>query len=139
MNIADLLKDGESVHFELDGKKHKVRMQPPSAATARELREEFYEVGKRINAAGGKARLEDMPDIEATTAKMVKACFPPESDDANMDDDTVRLFVLRIGGDKSDVVKYAFKVCGVSISGDSGDAEDDEPKPEGNADADAVF
>ena len=121
MNIADLLKDGADVKFELDGKTHKVKMQPPTAAAARELRDEFYRLGVQVNKGGDNASAEMAGEFEGCIAKVVKACFPPGSAEADMDDDTVRLFVLRIGGDKSEVVKYAMNVCGIRF----GDGEED--------------
>ena len=120
MNIADLLKSGKSVDFQLDGKKGSVKMQPPTAATARELRDDFYKLGVRVNDAGDNGAAELAAEFEACTAKIVKACFPPETEESKMDDDTTRLFVLRIGGDKSEVVKYALRVCGIRMD----DADD---------------
>lgn len=121
-NIAELLKGGEQVSFELDGKSHKVSMQPPTAAIARELRDEFYRLGERVNSAGDNAQVAMASDFEEVIGKVVKACFPADSEEAKMDDDTVRLFILRIGGDKSQVVQYAMRVCGIRF--DNPDAED---------------
>ena len=115
MNIRELLQAGEDVPFTLDGKEGKVKMQPPTAAVARELRDDFYKLGVRVNDAGDNNAATLAAEFESCTAKIVKACFKQDSDESNMDDDTVRLFVLRIGGDKSEVVKYALRVCGIRM------------------------
>jgi len=117
-SIAELLKGGEDVQFQLDGKTHDIYMQPPTAAVARELRAEFYKLGTRVNNAGDNGAVELAAEFESCTAKVVSACFPPDSDAAQMDDDTIRLFILRIGGDKSEVVKYALRVCGIRLDTD---------------------
>ena len=123
MNIRELLKAGEDVPFILDGKEGSVKMQPPTAAVARELRNDFYKLGVKVNDAGENGAAELAAEFEACTASIVKACFKQDSDESNMDDDTVRLFVLRIGGDKSEVVKYALRVCGIRME-DVDDAAD---------------
>jgi len=125
-SITELLKGGEDVQFQLDGKTHDIYMQPPTAAVARQLRAEFYKLGTRVNK-DNSATADLATEFESCIAKIVKACFPPDSDAAQMDDDTIRLFILRIGGDKSEVVKYALRVCGVPLDDtdvDVGDSTD---------------
>lgn len=119
MNIAELLNNGEDIPFTLDGKKHEIHMQPPTASVARELRDEFYKLGGKANDAGDKASASLAVEFESVIAKIVKACFPSDSEEAKMDDDTARLFVLRIGGDRSEVVKYALRVCGIRMDIDA--------------------
>ena len=101
-------------------------MQPPTAAVARELRDDFYKLGVKVNDAGDSGAAELAAEFEACTAKIVKACVPSESEEAKMDDDTVRLFILRIGGDKSEPVRYAMRVAGIRLGkeDDTSDATD---------------
>lgn len=127
--IADLLKGGDTVSFELDGKTHKIPMQPPTAAVARELRAEFYKLGNRANKAGDNATAELAAEFESCIGKVVLACIPQDSEESKMDEDECRLFVLRIGGDNSDVVKYAMRVCGIRKGDDVGDSDDADDAP----------
>jgi len=114
-SIRELLQAGKDVPFNLDGKKGTVKMQPPTAAEARELRDDFYKLGVRVNDAGDNGAANLAAEFEACTAKIVKACFPPDAAESKMTDDEIRLFVLRIGGDKSDVVRYALSVAGIRL------------------------
>jgi len=130
MNINDLLKAEKEVPFTLDGKNHSVRMVSPTAATAKQLRAEFYALGnqvERANKKGGDATLGSK--FEEVIAKCVSACFPADSDEAQLDEDMVRLFVLRIGGDKSEVVRYAMEVCGIPVAEQAEKADDSDPSP----------
>jgi len=133
MNIVELLAAGKEVQFELDGEKHRVEMRPPTAAVARTLREQFYALGQQVNAGGDNTAADMAVEFEVVIAGAVKACFPPDSVNANMSDDDARLFVLRIGGDKSDVVRAALRFCGIQYDAADGDDGD------GDAGTDASF
>jgi len=122
MNLDDLLNDKKAVPFAVDGgrKKGKLDMQSPTAEAAREVRNAFYKLGRQIR------RDDDTPETDAPIAAgfescyalAVKACIAPSSPLANMSDAESCFFVKRIGGEESEVVKYALVVCGVYSDGD---------------------
>lgn len=134
MNIDELLKDSKTVDFVLDGGKGKrgtVKMQSPSAATAREVSEQFFQHGKQLaaaQAAQDAGRDYDGAPIpigmEVCQAAAVRACIAPNDPLANMDEDQSRAFIRRIGGLESDVVKYALTVLGITTF-DNEDVEGD--------------
>lgn len=122
MNIRELLSTEKEVNFVLDGEKHSLLMKPPSAEVARALRDDFYKLGEKVNAAGDGAQVAMASNFEEVIGKVVKACIPAGSAAADMSDDEMRLFILRIGGDKSAVVEYALRVCGIRLDiDDAGD------------------
>jgi len=117
MSIRELLNAKATVSFELDGASHELEMVSPTASQAQELRAEFYRLGSGMS---GEQPTPDMAvEFESSIARAVRACMPPDSDDASMSDDEMRLFLLRIGGDKSEVVRTALKWCGVNYDGDA--------------------
>lgn len=118
MNIRELLQAEKKVNFVLDGEKHSLLLKPPSAEVARTLRDDFYKLGERVNAAGDNAQVAMASDFEEVIGKVVKACIPVGSEAADMNDDEMRLFILRIGGDKSAVVSHALKICGIRLDTD---------------------
>ena len=124
MNIDELLKDSKDVDFVLDGGKGKrgtIKMQSPSAATAREVSAQFFQHGKQLAAAqvaqdaGRDYEGTPIPiGMEVCQAAAVRACIASDDPLANMDEDQSRAFIRRIGGLESNVVKYALTVLGIT-------------------------
>jgi len=113
MNIADLLKAKKTVVFTLDDDNHEVELRSPTAAIAKDLRAKFYAIGQKANSQKANADLANK--FEEVLAEVVMACFVEGTSEANLDSDTVRLFLLRIGGDKSEVVRTAMEFCGIPL------------------------
>jgi len=127
MNIAELLKQEKTVNFKLAGKTHKLKMQSPSVTVAKELRTEFYALeDARKKVGGGEFSHADAINLfEIFLARVVKACLPPASEEAKMDDETARQFIMSIGFDKSEVAHYAMSVIGLGGLSNLDDAKDD--------------
>lgn len=127
MSIRALLSAKASVEFTLDGETHSVSLRSPTAEEARELRAEFYRLGSQVSSASdGAASPQAVDEFESCIARAVKSCFVPGSEDAQMTDDEVRLFLLRIGGDKSEVVRTALRWCGIQYDAAGIDAGEGE-------------
>ncbi len=136
MNIQELLAQGKKVKFTLDGgeEEHEVDMAPPAAATAKDIRSKFLALSataSKLPRDGKKGVLSDKQSdiikdlsarMEAVNAELVKACFPEGSAESQLEEDVVRQFVLRTGGDSSPVLAYAREVCGIPV----GEAEQDD-------------
>ena len=124
MNITELLKKGKTVEFELNDETHTVKLAPPTAEVAREIRNKFYAAGNveknKLKDDGGQG------DLESVIAECVSACFENGSDESNVPIEEVREFVMRIGGATSDVVLYSMEVCGIKLGGKTEEATPDE-------------
>lgn len=124
MNITQLLNSDKEVAYDLDGKSYKVKMCSPTAAEAESVRQKFYKLGSQVSK-GNDTNPRLAEQFEDCMATAVKACFPPDSEEASLDLSVVKLWLLRIGGDKSDVVQYAMQVCGIRMNADDTEGAND--------------
>jgi len=116
MNIDELIQASKAVPFELDGKKGTLQMQSPSGEDARRLRKQFYVVQGKYSKSQDEAVLADA--LEDFLPGLIRACAKPGEIDGNVTDESLQLFIHRIGFVNSEVVRYASEVSGIPLGGE---------------------
>jgi len=125
MDFKKLLETEKSVGFTLDDKAelHQVQMRAPSFADAAQLRGEWYRIGSQLNAArerGDEVHADALLQWDEFNIRVLKAAIEPAEIEGAMDDADWHQLVVRSGGINGNLLRSAYRLCGLLLTNDAG-------------------